>query len=57
MEECQANLDKFAAIAEKLLPVDFLDCGGDEYLVGRAGYYAGILYLRRYFDKKVNINL
>lgn len=52
MEECQANLDKFAAIAEKLLPVDFLDCGGDEYLVGRAGYYAGILYLRRYFDKK-----
>ncbi|XP_066998534.2 lanC-like protein 3 [Anabrus simplex] len=34
-------------------PVNFLRCGGDEFLVGRAGYLAGALWLKKIFGKGV----
>ncbi|GAB6031012.1 LanC-like protein 3 [Chamberlinius hualienensis] len=41
---------KFAKAATHLMPVNFLSCGGDELLVGRAGYLSGVLALRQYLN-------
>ena len=38
---------KFIALHKMCKPVDFLACGGDELLVGRAGYLCGALYLQQ----------
>lgn len=35
------------------MPVDFLSCGGDEFLVGRAGYIGGALWLQKVFGTPV----
>ena len=32
-------------------PLNFLRCGGDELLVGRAGYLSGVLWLEKVFGK------
>jgi len=32
-------------------PLNFLHCGGDELLVGRAGYLSGVLWLEKVFGK------
>ncbi|XP_063841305.1 lanC-like protein 3 homolog [Scylla paramamosain] len=53
MEESKAYLDKFTALAPILIPVDWLSCGGDEFLVGRAGYLAGVLWLRAKLGGKI----
>ncbi|MPC96121.1 LanC-like protein 3 [Portunus trituberculatus] len=53
MEESKAYLNKFTALAPILIPVDWLSCGGDEFLVGRAGYLAGVLWLRTKLGGKV----
>lgn len=44
--ECKGYLNQYGQLAPILTPVDWLSCGGDEYLVGRAGYLAGLLWLR-----------
>jgi hypothetical protein len=33
-------------------PLNFLRCGGDELLVGRAGYLSGVLWLEKVFGKE-----
>lgn len=53
MEESKLYLDKFIGLAPILTPVDWLSCGGDEFLVGRAGYLAGVLWLRAKLGLKV----
>lgn len=39
-------LEEFSSIAPLLLPVNWLQCGGDELLVGRAGYLSGVIWLQ-----------
>ncbi|XP_047502916.1 lanC-like protein 3 [Penaeus chinensis] len=45
-EECKKCLSEFAQLAPVVTPVNWLSCGGDEFLVGRAGYLAGVLWLQ-----------
>ena len=40
-------LEKFIGLHTMCKPVDFLACGGDELLVGRAGYLCGALWLHQ----------
>lgn len=46
MEECKKYISEFSQLASALIPVNWLSCGGDEFLVGRAGYLAGLLWLQ-----------
>jgi len=41
------SLQGFVEGVEVCKPVDFLGCGGDELLVGRAGYLCGALWLQQ----------
>ncbi|KAK4319693.1 hypothetical protein Pmani_009353 [Petrolisthes manimaculis] len=51
--ECSSYLSQFGQLAPMLTPVDWLSCGGDEYLVGRAGYLAGLLWLQEEIGSSV----
>ncbi|XP_068244503.1 lanC-like protein 3 [Palaemon carinicauda] len=42
----QEYLSEFAKLAAVITPKNWLSCGGDELLVGRAGYLSGLLWLR-----------
>ena len=46
-------LKKFISLHKMCKPVDFLACGGDELLVGRAGYLCGVLYLQQQLGDSV----
>lgn len=46
LEESRKYMMEFSQLAPVLMPVNWLSCGGDEFLVGRAGYLAGLLWLR-----------
>lgn len=48
---------KYAAIADICLPINFLRCGSDELFVGRAGYLCGIMNLNKKLKRQVNILL
>lgn len=41
--------EKYRALSAACAPVDYLGCGSDELLVGRAGYLCGALLLNRKF--------
>lgn len=45
--QMDAMIQKYSDASKTFLPVNFLSCGGDELLVGRAGYLSGILSLRK----------
>ena len=48
---------KYRALAAVCQPIDYLGCGSDEFLVGRAGYLAGAIELKRIFGEVIyNIN-
>ena len=51
--ESKKYLDKFISLHEMCEPVDFLKCGGDEMLVGRAGYLCGVKFLRQNLNSEV----
>ena len=42
---------KYLALSSTCEPVNYLDCGSDELLVGRAGYLCGALLLNRKFGE------
>ena len=42
---------KYSALSSVCEPVNYLDCGSDELLVGRAGYLCGALLLNRKFGE------
>lgn len=44
---------KYRALASSCQPVDYLGCGSDELLVGRAGYLSGALLLNRKFGEVI----
>ena len=44
---------KFISLHNMCKPVDYLACGGDELLVGRAGYLCGALYLQQELGENV----
>ena len=44
---------KFVSLHKMCKPVDFLACGGDELLVGRAGYLCGALYLQQELGENI----
>lgn len=44
---------KYEAIADVCLPIDFLRCGSDELFVGRAGYLCGVVNLNHKLNKQV----
>ena len=52
-EKSQHYLDKFISLHKMCTPLNFLECGGDELLVGRAGYLCGVLYLQEHLGKDV----
>ncbi|KAG8197839.1 hypothetical protein JTE90_020116 [Oedothorax gibbosus] len=52
-KECNEYVEKYAAMADGCMEGDYLGCGSDEILVGRAGYLAGILFLQRVLGKQV----
>lgn len=45
-EESKKYVSEYAHLAAVVTPVNWLSCGGDELLVGRAGYLSGVLWLR-----------
>uniref|UniRef100_A0A914XB79 LanC-like protein 3 homolog n=1 Tax=Plectus sambesii TaxID=2011161 RepID=A0A914XB79_9BILA len=45
-EGSRQMVERYAACADSILPLDYLPKGGDEILVGRAGYLFGLLNLR-----------
>lgn len=51
--ESKDFLKQYAAVAELLIPVNFLRCGSDELFVGRAGYLSGIIFLQKIFNRLV----
>ena len=42
---------KYLALSSVCEPINYLDCGSDELLVGRAGYLCGALLLNRKFGE------
>lgn len=46
-------LQKYEAIADVCMPIDFLRCGSDELFVGRAGYLCGAVNLNHKLGKQV----
>ncbi|GIY88586.1 lanC-like protein 3 homolog [Caerostris extrusa] len=52
-EEMQEYLNQYNALAEECIDRDYLGCGSDELLVGRAGYLCGVLFLEKVFGEKV----
>ena len=52
LEQSGVYVAKFVALHKMCKPVDFLPCGGDELLVGRAGYLCGALYLQQQLGEK-----
>lgn len=46
-------VEKFINLHKMCLPVDFLEIGGDELLVGRAGYLCAALYLQQELGEAV----
>lgn len=51
--ESAGYLQQYAALADHLVPVNFLKCGSDELFVGRAGYLSGVLFLQKTFNQQV----
>ena len=47
---------QFAAVGEKCLPINFLQCGSDELFVGRAGYLCGAMNLRKKLGRQVSLS-
>ncbi|KAG1666389.1 LanC-like protein 3 [Nymphon striatum] len=50
VEKRNEAITRFISAAEICKPVDKLLCGGDEMLVGRAGYLCGCLILNKFLD-------
>lgn len=50
-ESCDRYLKRYVDGAANCKPLNFLECGGDELFVGRAGYLSGILWLQKIFGK------
>ncbi len=46
--ECR---QKYASLCAACEPINYLECGSDEILVGRAGYICGALHLNRKFGE------
>ncbi|GLH07166.1 LanC-like protein 3 homolog [Gryllus bimaculatus] len=46
-EAAEKYLRKYIKAADNCMPVHYLRCGGDELLVGRAGYLSGALWLEK----------
>lgn len=53
LEDSKIYLNKFIGLAHIVTPIEWLSCGGDEFLVGRAGYLEGVLWLRAKLGEKV----
>lgn len=51
--EAQHFCQLYKSLSSVILPVDFLSCGGDELLVGRAGYICGALWLQKVFGSPI----
>lgn len=51
--EEERDLCAYKAIAELCKPINFLPYGGDELLVGRAGYICGAVWLEKVEGRKV----
>lgn len=54
--ECKTYLQKYVALADICIPINFLKCGSDELLVGRAGYLCGLLFLLKKFGNQIAID-
>ncbi|CAL1300919.1 unnamed protein product [Larinioides sclopetarius] len=52
-KESRIFLDKYVSLADGCLGLDYLGCGSDELLVGRAGYLSGILFLQKVFESEI----
>ncbi|XP_069178078.1 lanC-like protein 3 [Procambarus clarkii] len=46
MKESEKYISEFSQLAAILTPLNWYSRGGDEFLVGRSGYLAGVLWLR-----------
>ncbi|KAG7177833.1 LanC-like protein 3-like [Homarus americanus] len=46
MKESEKYASEFSHLAAHLIPVNWYSHGGDEFLVGRAGYLAGLIWLQ-----------
>lgn len=53
LEDSKIYLNKFIGLAHIVTPIEWLSCGGDEFLVGRAGYLEGVLWLRAKLGAKI----
>ncbi|XP_076048997.1 lanC-like protein 3 isoform X2 [Oratosquilla oratoria] len=53
IEASEEFVKEYAALVTMLKPLHWLPCGGDELLVGRAGYLCGVLWLRKELNNKV----
>ncbi|GBN01374.1 LanC-like protein 3 [Araneus ventricosus] len=52
-KESRIFLEKYVSLADGCLGLDYLGCGSDELLVGRAGYLSGILFLQKVFESEI----
>lgn len=56
--QASAELNKkYRALAASCTPMDYLGCGSDEFLVGRAGYLCGTRLLNKKFGEVCNIGM
>ncbi|KAJ1528766.1 hypothetical protein ONE63_007153 [Megalurothrips usitatus] len=53
ISEAQHFCQLYKSLSSLCIPVDFLPCGGDELLVGRAGYLCGALWLHKVFGTPI----
>lgn len=52
-KDSDGYVERYASLADDCLERDYLGCGSDEILVGRAGYLAGVLFLQKVLGKQV----
>ena len=50
-KKCEEQNKRYRALSSMCLPVNYLGCGSDEFLVGRAGYLYGALLLNKEFGE------
>jgi hypothetical protein len=53
MAAAEDRLQKYVNAASICKPVNFVNFGGDELFVGRAGYICGAMWLRKVFKRDV----
>ncbi|KAI5706251.1 hypothetical protein M8J76_011573 [Diaphorina citri] len=52
-ERSQCHFDMYTKLATHIKAIDYVKFGGDEFLVGRAGYLAGIIWAERQLGRQI----